>query len=171
MAIASSFLICGVRARSGVDRGDAAPRGRSAESQRWHVRDDDLRQSTTAARCFAATRGQHSHRAGRASRCCWRRWGCTRSLRIRSASGRTRSASAWRWARKPADVLGMVVRTGMLLTAAGLAAGLLAPWRRHRLVAGMLIGVSAHPPAHRAWGFLPLPPPSSLASAVGRRWW
>jgi predicted permease len=44
------------------------------------------------------------------------------------------------------DVLGMVMRQGMLLTAAGLAAGLAAALAATRLVAGMLINVSATDP-------------------------
>ncbi len=47
---------------------------------------------------------------------------------------------------KPGDVLAMVVRTGMLLTGAGLAAGLAASMLATRLVAGMLVNVSATDP-------------------------
>jgi putative ABC transport system permease protein len=47
---------------------------------------------------------------------------------------------------KPGDVLGMVVRTGMILTGAGLAAGLVASLAATRLVSGMLINVSATDP-------------------------
>ncbi|MBL0157348.1 MAG: ABC transporter permease [Bryobacterales bacterium] len=47
---------------------------------------------------------------------------------------------------RPGDVLGMVVRTGMVLTGAGLVAGLLASLAATRLVAGMLMNVSATDP-------------------------
>jgi putative ABC transport system permease protein len=47
---------------------------------------------------------------------------------------------------RPWDVLGMVVRQGMVLTVAGLVIGTLAALAAARLVAGMLVNVSASDP-------------------------
>ncbi len=47
---------------------------------------------------------------------------------------------------QPGTVLGMVIRKGALLTAAGLAAGIVAALAAARLVASMLVGVSATDP-------------------------
>ena len=46
----------------------------------------------------------------------------------------------------PGDVLGMVVRQGILLTGAGVAAGIAAAYAAMRLVSGLLVGVSATDP-------------------------
>lgn len=47
---------------------------------------------------------------------------------------------------RPGDVLGMVVRQGILLTGAGVAAGIIAAIAVTRLVSGLLVGVSATDP-------------------------
>jgi predicted permease len=47
---------------------------------------------------------------------------------------------------QPRDVLGMVVRQGLIMTAAGLAIGIAAALAAARLVAGMLVNVSASDP-------------------------
>ena len=59
----------------------------------------------------------------------------TQEIGIRSALG-----------AQPGDVLAMVIRQGMLLTAAGLVAGTAAAFAVTRLVAGMLVHVSATDP-------------------------
>ena len=64
------------------------------------------------------------------------------------------------------DVLGMVVRQGMLLTAVGIAAGVAAALAAARLVAGMLLNVSATDPLIFGGAALFLAVVSLMASAI-----
>jgi predicted permease len=70
---------------------------------------------------------------------------------------------------QPGDVVGMVVRQGMLLTGAGLAAGIAVALLATRLVASMLVSVSAADPATYAAAALLLGSVALLASYVPAR--
>jgi|BarGraNGADG00212_1021973.scaffolds.fasta_scaffold11440_1 predicted permease len=70
---------------------------------------------------------------------------------------------------QPRDVLGDILRRGMGLTAIGLAAGLAASFAATRLIAGMLVNVSATDPATFAGGALFLVAVAALASYLPAR--
>jgi predicted permease len=70
---------------------------------------------------------------------------------------------------RPRDVLGDILRRGMGLTAIGLAAGLAASFAVTRLIAGMLVNVSATDPATFAGGALFLVAVAALASYLPAR--
>ncbi len=70
---------------------------------------------------------------------------------------------------QPGSVLGMVLRQGMLLTAVGLAAGIVAAFALSRVVAGMLVNVSATDPPIFAGAALFLALPALLACILPAR--
>ena len=79
--------------------------------------------------------GRHAGR-GRAS--CWPSPACTGWWPTTSAAGRARSASAWRSARGPADVLRLVMGKGLVLVGIGTAIGLAMGFAVEQLMNAML---------------------------------
>jgi predicted permease len=70
---------------------------------------------------------------------------------------------------RPADVLALVMRHGMVLAASGLAAGAVAAFALTRLVRGVLIGISATDPRVYAAAVVVLAGVAALASYVPAR--
>ena len=71
---------------------------------------------------------------------------CTASWPTPSRSGRAKSGCGWRWARKPRDVLRLVIGQALKLAALGLAIGLPVALALGRVMAGALFGVVALDP-------------------------